>query len=115
MGGLGFFGLDLAHASTYAGDRAIRGPALATILIWLSGGASHIDTWDMKSEAPAEYRGSFKPVATGAPGISLCEHLPHLAPPGSIHLAVVRSEAVKKPPNCSVHGPDGDNAEEPTG
>lgn len=32
-------------------------------MIWLSGGASHIDTWDMKPDAPEEYRGSFKPLA----------------------------------------------------
>ena len=34
-------------------------PAKSVILIWLSGGASHIDTWDMKPSAPAEYRGPF--------------------------------------------------------
>ena len=81
-GGLGFFGLNLADAAAYAaGDRPPRGRrrAKSTILIWLSGGASHIDTWDMKPDAPAEYRGPFRPVATSAPGIALCEHLPHLA------------------------------------
>jgi hypothetical protein len=59
-------------------------------MIWLSGGASHIDTWDMKPDAPAEYRGIFNPVATSAPGIMLCEHLPHLAKQAH-HLAIVRS------------------------
>ncbi len=64
--------------------------AKSTILIWLSGGASHIDTWDMKPHAPAEYRGEFKPISTSAPGIQLCEHLPLLARQAH-HLAIVRS------------------------
>lgn len=55
------------------------GRARSTILFFLCGGASHIDTWDMKPDAPAEYRGPFRPIATSAPGIRLCEHLPLLA------------------------------------
>jgi hypothetical protein len=66
------------------------GRAKSTIFVWLSGGASHIDTWDMKPDAPAEYRGPFKPVATSAPGIRFCEHLPLLAKQAH-HLAVVNS------------------------
>ncbi|MBX3440477.1 MAG: DUF1501 domain-containing protein, partial [Planctomycetaceae bacterium] len=54
------------------------------------GGASHIDTWDMKPHAPAEYRGPFDPIATSAPDITLCEHLPLLAQQAH-HLALVRS------------------------
>src|SRR5436309_5047510 len=65
-----------------------RPQAQSTILIWLSGGASHIDTWDMKPAAPAEFRGEFKPIATAAPGVRLCEHLPLLARQAR-HLAVV--------------------------
>ena len=53
--------------------------ARSTILFFLCGGVSHIDTWDMKPEAPAEYRGPFAPISTSAPGIHLCEHLPLLA------------------------------------
>src|SRR5213592_3860888 len=75
-GGLGFFGFNLAHSAAYAGGSAARKLAKSTIMIWLSGGASHIDTWDMKPDAVAEYRGPFRPMATSAPGISLCEHLP---------------------------------------
>ena len=92
-GGLSFFGLNLAHGAAYAADPAgqpRRKVARSTIMIWLSGGASHIDTWDMKPDAPAEYRGPFKPIATSAPGIQLCEHLPHLAKQAH-HLAIVRS------------------------
>lgn len=58
---------------------ATGGRAKSTILFFLSGGASHIDMWDMKPGAPAEYRGPFQPMATSAPGVQLCEHLPLLA------------------------------------
>src|SRR5688500_3755270 len=82
-GGLGFLGSGRAAP-------ARRRPARSTILVWLSGGASHIHTWDVKPDAPAEVRGPFRPVATSAPGIRLCEHLPHPARQAH-HLAVVRS------------------------
>lgn len=67
-----------------------REPARSTILIWLSGGASHIDMWDLKPDAPVEYRGEFKPIATSAPGVFLCEHLPKLARQAH-HLALINS------------------------
>src|SRR5436853_4631678 len=81
-GGLSFFGLNLADARAYGASPAAppgRRVARSAILIWLSGGASHLDTWDMKPQAPEEYRGLFRPVPSSAPGLSLCEHLPHLA------------------------------------
>lgn len=53
--------------------------AKSVILVNLTGGLSHIDSLDMKPEAPAEIRGEFKPIATAVPGIQLCEHLPQLA------------------------------------
>jgi hypothetical protein len=55
------------------------GTAKSVILFFLCGGASHIDTWDMKPDAPSEYRGPFSPIATSSPEIKLCEHLPLLA------------------------------------
>src|SRR5690349_21147925 len=84
--GLSFCGMSLPALAA----PARRGAAKSTILIWLSGGASHIDTWDMKPDAPAEYAGTFRPAATSAPGVALCEHLPHLARQAH-HLAIVRS------------------------
>ncbi len=91
-GGLGFAGLHvptLARAAT-AKTPVRRQPAQSAILIWLSGGASHIDTWDLKPDAPVEYRGEFKPIATSASGVRLCEHLPKLARQAH-HLALVNS------------------------
>lgn len=55
------------------------GAARSTILFFLCGGASHIDMWDMKPDAPLEYRGPFKPISTSSPEIQLSEHLPLLA------------------------------------
>jgi hypothetical protein len=49
------------------------------IVIFLNGGPSHLDMWDMKPETPPEIRGEFRPIATSVPGIQLCEHLPRLA------------------------------------
>ena len=42
----------------------------AVILFWLGGGASHIDMYDLKPDAPAEFRGEFRPIATNVPGIA---------------------------------------------
>lgn len=91
-GALGFCGLNAAQLAASGPDRSpgTNQPAKTAILIWLEGGASHIDTWDMKPQAPREYRGPFEPIATSAPGIELCEHLPQLAQQAH-HLAIVRS------------------------
>ncbi|MCA9063432.1 MAG: DUF1501 domain-containing protein [Planctomycetaceae bacterium] len=53
--------------------------AKSVILLWLWGGPSHIDTFDMKPEAPVEYRGPYRPVDTAVPGLQICELLPQLA------------------------------------
>lgn len=93
----GFAGLHFGRPGpALAGDgdgpspTAQGGRAKSVILFFLCGGASHIDTWDMKPDAPAEYRGPFREVGTSAGEIRLCEHLPLLAEQ-SRHLAVIRS------------------------
>jgi hypothetical protein len=60
--------------------------------VYLFGGPSHIDIWDMKPAAPAEIRGEFKPQATNVPGIQITEHLPRLARLADRY-AVIRSLA----------------------
>ena len=67
-----------------------RPTAKSTILFFLCGGASHIDMWDLKPEAPLEYRGPFQPIETSAPGVRLCEHLPLLAKQAH-HIALINS------------------------
>src|SRR5438105_3626853 len=51
----------------------------AVILVWLRGGGSHLDTYDPKPDAPSEYRGPFKPLATRTPGLRISELLPRHA------------------------------------
>lgn len=67
---------------------SLNGKARSTILFFLCGGSSHIDMWDMKPNAPSEYRGEFQPIRTSAADLTLCEHLPMLAQQGH-HLAVI--------------------------
>jgi uncharacterized protein (DUF1501 family) len=53
--------------------------AKSAIFINLTGGPSHMDTFDLKPDAPAEFRGQFNPIKTNVPGIEISEHLPKLA------------------------------------
>ena len=75
--GLNLGGLWRAHAAAKlaAAPRPIR----ACILVFYYGGPSHIDTYDLKPDAPAEVRGEFKPISTTVPGVRVCEHLPRTA------------------------------------
>jgi Protein of unknown function (DUF1501) len=61
-----------------AGGKPSRGPK-SVILVFLSGAPSHLDTFDLKPDAPPEIRGEFKPIATSVPGVQISEHLPRLA------------------------------------
>jgi hypothetical protein len=92
-GVLGLSGLTLADMLRLRAARAELGqPARDTsvILIWKGGGPSHLDMWDLKPEAPVEYRGEFKPIATNVPGIAVGEHLP-LSAKVMDKFAIVRS------------------------
>lgn len=63
-------------------ERALAGTALAgksVIMIHLTGGPSHLDMYDMKPQAPAEYRGEFRPTSTNVPGMQICELMPEQA------------------------------------
>lgn len=82
VGSLSALGLGLADALRYRlqADPARQSPKLPNcILLWLDGGPSHLDTFDLKPDAPAEVRGDFKPIATKVPGIDICEHFSRLA------------------------------------
>src|SRR5271170_7544838 len=48
----------------------------SVILLWANGGPSHLETFDLKPDAPAEIRGPFRPIRTNVPGIDICEHFP---------------------------------------
>jgi uncharacterized protein DUF1501 len=76
VGGLGLAGLTLADL--LRNEARGTGPERpkSVIYIVLGGGPSHIDMWDLKPDAPAEYRGPFRPIATRVPGVQVCEHMP---------------------------------------
>jgi hypothetical protein len=94
IGAAGFGGLSLAgllraddahrHDTNYSKKSIIN--------VYLGGGPSHMDTFDLKPEAPKEFRGEFKPIDTNVAGIQICEHLPKLASMMD-KLAIVRSTA----------------------
>lgn len=81
IGGLSFgaggFGLaDLYRAEAASGKSS---PHKAVINIFLAGGPPHQDMWEIKTDAPAEIRGEFRPIKTNVPGIEICEVFPQLA------------------------------------
>jgi uncharacterized protein (DUF1501 family) len=79
-GALSLFGLSLPDLlNAHATSAAPRPRAKACIVLFMWGGPAQQDTWDLKPEAPVEYRGEFKPIATRVPGIRICEHLPLMA------------------------------------
>jgi len=91
-GSLAFGGLTLAEAfrgqaafakqlanSKQAGRSTPKPADMNVILFWQGGGPSHIDMWDLKPQAPAEFRGTFNPIASNVPGLDVCEHMPRIA------------------------------------
>src|SRR5690349_12359433 len=99
-GAVGLLGLGMNHLAALRavegrgqppqGGTTNSGKAKSCIYIFLSGGLSQHDSFDLKPEAPAEVRGEFNPIATQTPGLDICEHLPGLAKQ-SDRWAVVRS------------------------
>jgi len=70
--------------------RAAAPKAKSCILLWLDGGPSHLETFDLKPDAPAEVRGPFQPIKTAVPGVEICELLPNTAKVAD-KIAIVRS------------------------
>jgi uncharacterized protein (DUF1501 family) len=84
---IGAFGAGLTLADMLR-QRAHAGPESSTatptsrkaaVMIYLPGGPSHMDMYDLKPTAPVEYRGEFRPIQTNVPGIQICEHMPRQA------------------------------------
>ena len=95
IGALGFGGMSMPQllaAEAASGSRSKK----AIIMVLLSGGPSHQDLFDLKTEAPKEVRGEFNPIPTSVSGIEICEHLPLMA--GMMDkLAIVRSVVGAQP------------------
>lgn len=85
VGSLAALGLSLPQVLTgtpsvsAGGNIPGRGRARACVLIYLFGGPSQLETFDLKPDAPSHVRGEFNPIATNVSGIQICEHLPRLA------------------------------------
>ena len=80
VGGMGLLGLNmptLLRASEQTSKIAPKAKSVIFLFQW--GGPSHVDMFDMKPDAPREIRGPYKPIATSADGIQICEHLPNVA------------------------------------
>lgn len=92
IGVISALGLGLPEFLQAANRREVstKPRAKSCILLWLDGGPSHLDMWDLKPEAPAEVRGPFRPIPTVTPGIQISECLPETAKVTD-QLAVVRS------------------------
>jgi hypothetical protein len=94
IGGLALGGLalpDILRAEAQRGAQTdARKPAKGIIMVLLPGGPTHLDTFDLKPDAPAEIRGEFQPIATNVRGIDICELMPRLAGMAD-KLAIIRS------------------------
>ncbi|REJ86036.1 MAG: DUF1501 domain-containing protein, partial [Planctomycetota bacterium] len=77
-GALGLGGLGLADVLRLRAEASSPtvDPDTSLIFIWLPGGPPHTETYDMKPQAPSDYRGIFNPIATNLPGLDVCEFLP---------------------------------------
>ena len=97
-GGLGLGGLALSDFLRLKATGAVTPGARekSVIMICLGGGPSHVDTYDMKPDAPAEIRGEFRPIATNVPGVQISELLPRQAKMAD-KFAVVRSATWQEP------------------
>src|SRR5207244_4492869 len=78
IGALGVGGLTLADLLRLKAQGAVspKDAHKSVIMVYLPGGPSHIDMYDLKPDAPAEYRGEFKPIKTNVPGLDICELMP---------------------------------------
>jgi len=82
VGSLGLMGLTipkLLQSQALAAASGLEPSADACVIIFLNGGPSHLDMWDMKPEASDGIRGEFKPIDSSLPGYQVCEHLPRMA------------------------------------
>jgi hypothetical protein len=76
VGALGLGGVTLTHLLRQEAHATVPQRPKSIIYVVLGGGPSHIDMYDLKPDAPDEYRGPFKPIATKLPGVQICELMP---------------------------------------
>ncbi len=106
IGGLGLCGvgmLDVLRAQSLAETKSAA-KAKHMIVCWMGGGPPHIDMFDMKPDAPAEYRGEFKPIQSTVPGLQVCELMPGLAKRAHKY-TVLRSVTTENKPGDHARAP----------
>ena len=96
VGALGLGGLTLADVLRLRAQNGTAHAPRAVIMVCLAGGPSHIDMYDLKPKATAEYRGDFKPIKTNVPGFDICELMPRQAQIAD-KLALVRTVQFVEP------------------
>lgn len=79
IGGLALGGFTLTDFLAAEAKAGVRSNHKAIIMVFLPGGPPHQDMFDLKTDAPSEIRGEFKPIKTSVPGIEICEHMPRIA------------------------------------
>src|SRR5262245_10361590 len=89
VGALALGGLTLSELLAANASDSVT-PDTSVILFWMWGGPSHLETYDLKPDAPTEYRGPFRPIPTTVPGMSICELFPLQAQLGH-RFSLVRS------------------------
>ncbi len=90
IGATGIAGLTLPNLLRAEAVAGLQATGKSIINIYLGGGPTHMDTFDLKPKAPSEFRGEFSPIATKASGVEICELFPKLASHGD-KIAIVRS------------------------
>jgi hypothetical protein len=79
VGTLALGGMTLPSLLQRRAEAGTTSSETSVILFWMWGGPSQLETWDMKPDAPSEYRGPLHPISTNVPGIDVCEYMPRQA------------------------------------
>src|SRR5437763_5165211 len=105
IGGMSLCGvtmLDVLRAQSATSRKGAK--AKQMICVWMGGGPPHTDMFDMKPDAPADYRGEFKPIATKVPGLQVCEFMPELAEQADKY-TIIRSVTTMNRPGDHARAP----------
>jgi hypothetical protein len=106
IGGMSLCGVNLLDVLRSQAGAATRPAPRAQhmICVWMAGGPPHIDMFDMKPNAPADYRGEFKPIKTNVPGLDICELMPNLAQRADKY-TIIRSVTTENKPGDHSRAP----------
>jgi hypothetical protein len=106
IGGLSLCGVTLLDVLRAQGAPASKTTPRARhlICVWMGGGPPHTDMFDMKPDAPAEFRGEFKPIQTNVPGLQICELMPRLARLANKY-TIIRSVSTLNAPGDHARAP----------